>query len=214
MASKLSHEMRLIRAVRTQITPGIGRGSIVPLGADALRVDVRRSFKDMEAKKSRATVQSTVVTVDKPAEGHIALRSTGWIAPPGFAPEGSPTMPRASPVGLTATLSGHSVPGTLGASHSPVTGKAHGKHISWRPVVQRIADAVATATKGARHVHSACDRESLGSVTAEDLSSRLSRFSCAVSVPEAQAVVRQFDRTGNGRLSFSEFVAMLASASA
>jgi Ca2+-binding EF-hand superfamily protein len=81
-------------------------------------------------------------------------------------------------------------------------------------VAQRIADAVATTSKGTRHVHSACDRDSNGALSAADLVARMPRFGCSLSLPEAEAIIKQFDRTGNGRLSISEFVAMMASASA
>jgi acetyl esterase/lipase len=100
MASKVSSEMRLVRAVRTQISPAIGRGVIRPLGANVVRVDVRRAFKDIDAKKSRTVVQSA--TVDLGPSELAPLASPGWQGPPNFAAEGTETV---SPSGsLSATF--------------------------------------------------------------------------------------------------------------
>jgi len=36
------------------------------------------------------------------------------------------------------------------------------------------------------------------------------RFGCELQLPTAEQLVSRFDRTGDGRLTMSEFVAMLA----
>jgi hypothetical protein len=156
-------------------------------------------------------VSSSPVTARK--EGTPGARGGEEAAPPlgGFKPkpESSPLMPvaksRQAPAEVPAPPA---APAAAPAAAAPVVVG------DWRSAHVSVADAVATQARGARYVHTACDRESKGSVTAQDLCAKMRRFGCDLAEADAGALVARFDRSGDGRLTMSEFVSMLSASTA
>ncbi len=167
-------------------------------------------------------LRQAAAAVGSPARGTPPRSSPVLHAPSGGArqPAGGGDPAQAA-AGFAPARSGE--PGTA-AGGTPSRGRAEGPpgdaaagrkradDGQWHVALRQLADAVATASRGARHVFAACDRNSAGRVSGADLVARMTRFGCSLDPAAADDLVARFDRSGDGTLSMSEFVSMLATA--
>lgn len=139
--------------------------------------------------------------------GSARESDAGWarVDVAGFAP--ARDAPRGPPVDATAARGRAArLPEDAPAGHT------RGDGGQWQVALRQLADAVATASRGARHVFAACDRDSAGRVSGADLVARMPRFGCSLDPAAADSLVARFDRSGDDTLTMSEFVSMLATA--
>ncbi|KAA0167527.1 hypothetical protein FNF31_00965 [Cafeteria roenbergensis] len=144
--------------------------------------------------------QATSFEAASPAGGGDPAQAAAGFAParsgePGTAAGGTPSRGRAE-----------------GPPGDAAAGRKRADDGQWHVALRQLADAVATASRGARHVFAACDRNSAGRVSGADLVARMTRFGCSLDPAAADDLVARFDRSGDGTLSMSEFVSMLATA--
>ncbi|KAA0146333.1 hypothetical protein FNF29_08106 [Cafeteria roenbergensis] len=175
-------------------------------GAASLSMRGLASFLAADEAGARGTAadvgleSAAGLSVDRPALARVvsggARQATSFeAASPGTAAGGTPSRGRAE-----------------GPPGDAAAGRKRADDGQWHVALRQLADAVATASRGARHVFAACDRNSAGRVSGADLVARMTRFGCSLDPAAADDLVARFDRSGDGTLSMSEFVSMLATA--
>lgn len=228
-AAQLHSALMMVAAAAGGDAGQLGRVTLADCEAT---VRARGSAGEVEAAALSAIIAGTPAAAAARARGPQSAPARS-VPPPQLPPAAAP---RAAPSPLQAQRSAKRGVATGAVASSPVTGQqAAGVRAAagfaaeprssplqataaqpgdWRRAHSSVADAVATQARGARYVHSACDREARGGVTAADLCAKMRRFGCELSDADAAALVERFDRTGDGRLTMSEFVAMLAASTA